>query len=156
MTKQVFEAEVLDAENGMDAAYVKIPFDVEKIMGSKRPKVKAVFDGKAEYRGLLVRMRTPFHMLLLRKDVRAKIGKNIGDIIEVSVELDTEPREVEVPPALQQLLDKEPDIKDFFGKLSFTHRKEYVNYLNEAKREETRLNRLEKVIEMLRNKQKGI
>jgi len=156
MTKQVFEAEILDADNGMDAAFVKIPFNVEKIMGSKRPKIKAIFDGKAEYRGSLVRIQTPFHMLLLRKDVRAAIGKNIGDIIEVSVELDTEPREVEVPPALQQWLDKEPDIKGFFGKLSFTHRKEYVNYLNEAKREETRLKRLEKVVEMLRTKKKGI
>jgi hypothetical protein len=156
MTKQVFEAEILDAEKGMDAAFIKIPFDVEKVMGSKRPKVKAVFDGKAEYRGLLVRMQTPFHLLLLRKDVRAAIGKNVGDMIEVSVEADTEPREVEVPPALQQWLDKEPDIKEFFGKLSFTHRKEYVNYLNEAKREETRLKRLEKAVEMLRNKQKGV
>lgn len=156
MTKQVFEAEILDAETGIDAAYVKIPFDVEKIFGSKRPKIKAVFDGKTEYRGLLVRMQTPFHMLLLRKDVRAKIGKNVGDVIEVSVELDTLPREVVVPAELQQLLDNEPETGQFFEKLSFTHRKEYVNYLNEAKKAETRTKRLAKIVEMLRNKQRGI
>ncbi len=156
MTKQVFEAEILDADIGIDAAYVKIPFDVEKIFGSKRPKIKAVFDGKTEYRGLLVRMRTPFHILGLRKDVRAALGKNVGDIVEVSVEPDLQPREVEVPADLQQLLDNEPVIGQFFEKLSYTHRKEYVNYLNEAKKEETRTKRLAKIVEMLRNKQRGV
>ena len=156
MEKLSFDAEILDAENGMDAAFVKIPFDVKAGLGSLRPKVKATFDRKVIYRGLLVRMQTPFHMLLLRKDVRAELGKKIGDIIHVEIELDIEPRVVEIPDLLQKELDKDPEFKQFFEKLSFTHQKEYVNFITEAKKEETRLRRIEKIVQMLQDKKKGI
>jgi len=156
MEKLSFDAEILDAEIGIDAAYVKIPFDVKAGLGSLRPKVKATFDRKVIYRGLLVRMQTPFHMLLLRKDVRAELGKKIGDIIHVEIELDIEPRVVEIPDLLQKELDKDPEFKQFFEKLSFTHQKEYVNFITEAKKEETRLRRIEKIVQMLQDKKKGI
>ena len=156
MGKLSFDTEILDAEIGIDAAYVKIPFDVKAGLGSMRPKVKATFDGKVIYRGLLVRMKTPFHMLLLRKDVRAELGKKIGDIIHVEIELDIEPRVVEIPDLLQKELDKDPEFKQFFEKLSFTHQKEYVNFITEAKKEETRLRRIEKIVQMLQDKKKGI
>jgi len=156
MRKFIFNAKILDAELGIDAAFVKIPFDVKAELGSMRPKVKVFFDGKVVYRGLLVRMQTPFHMLLLRKDVRAKLGKKIGDIIHVEIELDIEPRFVEIPDLLQKYLDKDPEIKQFFEKLSFTHQKEYVNFITEAKKEETRIRRIEKALQMLRDKKRGI
>jgi len=156
MEKLSFDAEILDAEIGIDAAYVKIPFDVKAGLGSLRPKVKATFDRKVIYRGLLVRMQTPFHMLLLRKDVRAELGKKIGDIIHVEIELDIEPRVVEIPDLLQKELDKDPEFKQFFEKLSFTHQKEYVNFITEAKKEETRIRRIEKTVQMLQDKKKGI
>jgi len=156
MEKLSFDAEILDAEIGIDAAYVKIPFDVKAGLGSLRPKVKATFDRKVIYRGLLVRMQTPFHMLLLRKDVRAELGKKIGDIIHVEIELDIEPRVVEIPDLLQKELDKDPEFKQFFEKLSFTHQKEYVNFITEAKKEETRIRRIDKVLQMLRDKKRGI
>jgi hypothetical protein len=156
MKKQTFETEILDPEIGIDAAFIKIPFDVKTAFGSLRPKVKAVFDGKVVYRGLLVRMQTPYHMLLLRKDVRAELGKNVGDTIQVEIELDIEPRVVEVPELLQKEFYREPEIEQFFLKLSFTHQKEYVNFVTEAKKDETRLHRIEKVLQMLRDKKKGI
>jgi len=156
MEKLSFDAEILDAEIGIDAAYVKIPFDVKAGLGSLRPKVKATFDGKVVYRGLLIRMKTPFHILGLRKDIRTQLGKNIGDIVRVEIELDIEPRVVEVPELLQKELDKDPEIKQFFEKLSFTHQKEYVNFIVEAKKEETRIRRIEKTVQMLQDKKKGI
>lgn len=154
--KQTFETEILDAQNGMDAAFIKIPFDVKSVFGSMRPKVKALFDGKVVYRGLLVRMQTPFYMLLLRKDVRAELGKNIGDTIQVVIDLDTEPRVVEVPEILKKELNREPEIQQFFSSLSFTHQKEYVNFVSEAKKDETKHRRIDKVLQMLRDKKKGI
>ena len=156
MGKLTFNAEILDAGIGIDAAYVKIPFDVKAELGSMRPKVKAVFDGKVTYRGLLVRMKTPCRILGLRKDVRAQLGKIIGDIVRVEIELDIAPRVVEVPELLQKELDKDPEIKQFFEKLSFTHQKEYVNFIAEAKKEETSIRRIGKVLQMLRDKKRGI
>ncbi len=156
MEKLSFDAEILDAEIGIDAAYVKIPFDVKAGLGSMRPKVKVVFDGKVVYRGLLVRMKTPCHILGLRKDIRAQLGKNIGDVVQVEIEPDIEPRVVEIPDLLQKEFDKEPEIGEFFKKLSFTHQKEYVNFITAAKKEETRIRRIGKAVQMLRDKKRGI
>lgn len=66
----------------MDGAYVEIPFDVKKEFGKGRVKVHATFDGAA-YDGSLVRMKTPCHILGVRKDIRAAIGKQPGDSVHV-------------------------------------------------------------------------
>ena len=68
----------------MDAAYIEIPFDVEKRLGAKRVKVHATFDGEP-YDGSLVRMGMPCHIIGIRKDIRAKIGKQPGDTIHVTI-----------------------------------------------------------------------
>lgn len=69
----------------IDGAYVEIPFDVREVFGKGRVKVHATFDG-APYDGSLVRMGTPGHILGLRKDIRAKIGKQPGDTVHVTVQ----------------------------------------------------------------------
>ncbi|WP_282942040.1 YdeI/OmpD-associated family protein [Paenibacillus sp. RC67] len=63
----------------------------------------------------------------------------------------TEPKDrvIEIPEYYQKVLDSKPDIKSFFEGLSYTHRKEYVRWITEAKREETRTNRIEKSLEKL-------
>lgn len=68
----------------IDGAYVEIPFDVRAEFGKGRVPVHASFDG-ALYSGSLVRMGTPGHILGLRKDIRAKIGKQPGDTVSVTV-----------------------------------------------------------------------
>ena len=62
----------------IDGAYVNIPFDVKKEFGKGRVKVHVDFDGTA-YEGSIVRMETPGHILGVRKDIRALIGKQQGD-----------------------------------------------------------------------------
>ena len=79
----VFEAEIQKVPD-MDGAYVEIPFDVRKEFGKGRVKVHAWFDGAA-YDGSLVRMKTPGHILGVRKDIRAAIGKQPGDMVRVVV-----------------------------------------------------------------------
>jgi hypothetical protein len=147
--KQTFTAVIQNAGGG--GAFVEVPFDVEKEYGSKKPRVKAMIEG-VPYRGTLVRMGTECHLLLILKSIREQIGKTFGDKIQITLEADTEARVVEIPKDLMKELKKNKEAKAFFDKLSYTHQKEYVTWINEAKREETRQNRILKTIEML---QKG-
>ena len=148
-----FEAKIEAADRG--GAFVYIPFDVEETFGKKRVKIKAVFEGEAEYRGTLVRMGSPQHILIVRKDIRTQIGKQPGDVVKVSLVEDTQPRVVEVPENFQQLLNQDETVKQFFSKLSYTHQREYVEWITEAKKEETRERRMLKAIEMLKRGKKG-
>jgi small nuclear ribonucleoprotein (snRNP)-like protein len=147
MTVYKFRAIIEDPGGG--GAYVTIPFDVEKAFGKKRVKVKATIDGEP-YRGSLVRMGTPDHMLLVLKDIREKIGKTFGDEISIELEEDLEPRKVEIPPDLQQALDANPNEGAYFTSLAYSHRKEYVWWINDAKRDQTRQERIRRTIVMLK------
>lgn len=69
----------------MDAAYVKIPFDVKAAFDKARVLVHATFDGEP-YEGQLVKMGTSCHIIGIRKDIRAKIGKQPGDMVCVTLQ----------------------------------------------------------------------
>lgn len=151
--KQTFTAVIQNAGGG--GAFVEVPFDVEKEFGSKRPKVKAMIEG-VPYRGILTRMGTDAHLLIVLKEIREQIGKTFGDEVTITVEPDTEPRVVELPAELKKAFRTEKEAKAFFEKLSYTHQREYVMWINEAKREETRQNRIAKTIEMLKTGKKRV
>jgi hypothetical protein len=151
--KQTFRATIQNAGGG--GAYVEVPFDVEEMFGSKRPKVKALIEG-IPYRTTLMRMGSEHHILGVLKDIREQIGKTFGDEVTVTVESDTEPRLIEVPKDMMKELKKDKEAKAFFDKLSFTHQKEYVRWVEEAKKEETRQNRILKTIEMLKKEKRGV
>jgi len=78
-----FEA-IIQKVPDIDGAYIEFPFDVRTEFGKGRVKVHATFDGEP-YDGSLVRMKTPCHILGIRKDIRAKIGKQPGDTVNVTV-----------------------------------------------------------------------
>lgn len=81
-----YEFDAMLIRNGeMDAAYIEIPFDVKEEFGKGRVLVHATFDGEP-YDGQLVKMKTPCHIIGVRKDIRAKIGKQPGDTIHVTLE----------------------------------------------------------------------
>lgn len=141
-----FNAKIENAGGG--GAYVIVPFDVEKAFGKKRVKVKASINGEP-YRGSLVRMGTPDHMLLILKEIREKIGKSFGDEVEVTLEEDLEPREVDLPTDLRQALEANPASLAFFNQLSYSHKRQYVLWVNEAKQDQTRQNRIQRTIELL-------
>ncbi|MFN8405364.1 MAG: YdeI/OmpD-associated family protein [Anaerolineales bacterium] len=100
------------------------------------------------------RMGLDHHILIILKNIREQIGKTFGDKVKITVELDTEPRVIEVPKDLAKELKKHKEAKAFFDKLSYTHKREYVMWINEAKKEETRQNRIVKTIEMLKKGKK--
>ena len=150
--KHTFKAIIQNPGGG--GAFVEIPFDVERTFGSKRPKVKAMIEG-VPYRGTLVRMGTENYLLLILKSIREQIGRTFGDEIKVSVELDVDERVVTVPAELKRAFKENPKAKAAFEKLSYTHQREYVNWINEAKKEETRARRIAKTMEMLVKGSKG-
>ena len=144
-----FRAKIEEAGGG--GAFVRIPFDVEAAFGKKRVRVNARIDGE-RYRGTLVRMGTPCHILIVLKEIRQKIGKGAGDEVEVTVEEDTAPRQVEIPEDLRQAMEENPGTAALFEKLSHTHQKEYVTAILEAKRIETRRGRITRTISALKTK----
>ena len=150
--KHTFTAMIQNAGGG--GAFVEVPLDVEKEFGSKRPKVKAMIEG-VPYRGILTRMGGDHHLLIILKEIREKIGKTFGDEVKISVEPDTEPRVIEVPVELKKVFKTEKEAKALFDKLSYTHQREYVMWINEAKREETRARRVAQAIEMLKKGKKA-
>jgi len=150
--KHTFTAMIQNAGGG--GAFVEVPLDVEKEFGSKRPQVKATIGG-VPYRGILTRMGGDHHLLIILKEIREKIGKTFGDEVKISVEPDTEPRVIEVPVELKKVFKTEKEAKALFDKLSYTHQREYVMWINEAKREETRARRVAQAIEMLKKGKKA-
>jgi hypothetical protein len=141
-----FAAIIEDAGNG--GAYVVVPFEVEGPFGKKRVKVKASIDGEL-YQGSLVRMGGSQHILGVLKSIRQKIGKDYGDEVEIILEEDTLPREILVLPDFKKVLKSKPEAERSFNQLSYTHQKEYVQWIKTAKLDETRQRRMNKAVEML-------
>ena len=115
--------------------------------GAKRFPVRATINGYS-WRTTVTRMRGEF-LLGLSREVRQAAGVEAGDEAEVVIELDTAPREVDVPEALAEALADDAAAKAAFEGLAFTHRKEYARWIAEAKREDTRERRVLKALEML-------
>lgn len=145
MTKK-FTAIIKQHEN-LNASYIEPPFDVKEVFGAKRVKVKATFDG-IEYRGSLVNMGGCY-MLGMTQEIRKKLGKDFGEAVEVTIEKDEEERTVELPEDFQIMLNSNPKALETFEKLSYTKRKEYITWITDAKKAETRQKRLEKSLENL-------
>lgn len=133
-------------QGGMGGAYVEFPFDTVEVFGKKgRIPIKCTFDG-IPYRGSLVKMKTPCHILIILKAIREQLNKGVGDVVQVELELDDTPRTVEVHPLLLGEFKKDGKLKTAYEKLSFTNQKEIFKSLDGAKREETKLRRLEKIL----------
>lgn len=116
--------------------------------GAKRFPVRAVINGY-EWRTTVTRMRGEF-LLGLNREVRTGAGVAAGDTVSVAIELDDEPREVDVPAALAAALADDAQAQAAFDALAYTHRKEYARWVSEAKREETRERRVAEALEMIR------
>jgi len=142
-----FKAKIEASDGG--GAFVLFPYDTEAEFATKgKVPVKATLNGVA-YTGSLMTCGGPHHMLAVVKAIREQTGKKPGDIIDVAVWRDDAVRQVEVPASFEKLLKKE-GLLPFFEGLSATHRKEYCRWLTGAKKEETRVKRLERAVKMLR------
>ncbi|MBU8883811.1 YdeI/OmpD-associated family protein [Kaistella sp. DKR-2] len=142
---------------GMNAAYLEFPLSVEETYGKKgQVKIKALFDNKVEYRGSLAKMKSDFPMLGLTQEVRKKLGKSFGEEVSVKIWEDREERTVEIPEDVQAVFKENPKVKELFDAMSYTHRKEYIRWIMDAKKPETRENRKVKMTAMILAGKKGI
>jgi hypothetical protein len=116
--------------------------------GAKRFPVVATVNGYT-WRTSVARMGGE-SLLGLNRQVREAAGVAAGDTVDVAVLLDTAPREVEVPEDLAAALSADHQVRATFDALAFTHRKEYVRWVTEAKREDTRQRRINQAVEMIR------
>ena len=134
-----------------NVAPIRPPFDVKAVFGKLRVPVCGTINGHP-YRTTICHMGgEPF--IGISKALREAAGVNIGDIVEVTMQLDTAERTVEVPDDLIALLKTNPQAEERFESSSYTHRKEFVQWITSAKRPETRESRLQRTVEMLLKKQ---
>jgi hypothetical protein len=146
MQVREFEAVVGGGEGRLPL--VEVPFDVKEVYGTARPKVKATVNQ--------VTLRTTVAVyggrsyVGFRKEIQQAAGIRIGDRIRVRIEPDVEPREVEVPEELARAFSEDSAASQAFEGLAYTHRKEYVQWVVEAKKPETRQRRVARTMEMLR------
>jgi hypothetical protein len=119
---------------------------IEALGSSKRPAVVVTLGGHA-YRTTAVRMGGRF-LVPLSAENREAAGVAAGDQVSVDIEPDTAPREVDVPDDLASAMDDAA--RTAYDGLSFTHRKEWVRWVEEAKKPETRAARIEKTVAGLR------
>jgi len=127
---------------------VDVPTEVVEALGGKgRIPITATFNG-VPYPGSIVRMGGGA-VLGVQKAIMAEAGVRVGDSITVVVRNDEGPRVVEVPVDLAEALARNGAARAAFEGLSFSHKREYVRSITEAKRPETRARRIELTIEQL-------
>lgn len=125
-----------------------LPFDPKEEFGRARAPVRVTL-GAFTFR-TTVAVYGGRGLVGINKANRERAGVDVGDRVTVEIDPDTAPREVEVPPELAQALAGEPALRAFFDGLSYTHRREYAEWIAGAKRDETRRRRVERAVEMLR------
>lgn len=135
---------------GKTATGIRVPAAVVESLGSgKKPAVRVTINGYT-YRSTVAVYGGEF-FLPVSAEVRERSGVAAGDEIEVAVELDTEPREVEVPADFAAALDADAAARQFFDRLSYSNKRRIVLSIEDAKTAETRLRRIDKAVDNLRS-----
>ncbi len=123
----------------------RVPFDLEEAFGRARPPVKITIRGHTwrttpgVYDGV--------GYVVVNRTVKAATGVDAPDRVRVTMELDSEPRAVSVPHDLRSALASSPGASEAFAGMSFTHRREYVEWVDDAKRPDTRARRIASTVD---------
>jgi Bacteriocin-protection, YdeI or OmpD-Associated/Domain of unknown function (DUF1905) len=151
MNPVAFSAEILSAGGGGHA--VVVPKEIAAAFATKRPAVLARVDG-VEYRSRLAVYGGKSY-LGLRKELLRQIGRETGEVVEISLEEDVAepevpaPAEVTEPPELVAALEENPAVRAAYEALPPSHRREYARWIGEAKQAETRAERVAKMVRRL-------
>lgn len=133
---------------GKTGTMFQVPFDLEDAFGRVRPPVLVTIRDHTWRTTPGVYDRVGY--VVVNRGVKAATGVDAGDRVRVAMELDTKPRTVRVPRDLATALAEDEDAKAAFEKLSFTHKREYVEWIEEAKRPETRARRIAGTVDRVR------
>jgi hypothetical protein len=135
--------------SGKSATGIQVPDEVVASLGpSKKPPVRITIGGHT-YRSTVASMGGKF-MIPVSAEHRMSAGVAAGDEVDVEIELDTEPREVSIPPDFSNVLDRNADARQFFDGLSYSNKLRFVVSIEEAKTAETRQRRIDKALNMLK------
>lgn len=130
-------------------AGIVVPEEIVSALGAgRRPPVVVTINGQS-YRSSIAVMGGQ-NMIGVSTANRELTGTSAGDTVEVDVELDTQPRVVDVPEDLAAALDSEPEAKAFYATLNYSSQRRYVEPIADAKTKETRSRRIAKVMADLR------
>ncbi|PJJ48083.1 YdeI/OmpD-associated family protein [Hymenobacter chitinivorans] len=141
-----FEAQLVGHDSG--GSFCIPPLDVPATFGKKgQVRVRGTIDGYA-FQSTLAPMGGR-HLLMVHKATREAIGKQPGEVVSITMQQDTAERTVEVPEDLAQALATVSGARATFDQLAYTHRKEYVRWITEAKKAETRLRRLTEAVALI-------
>jgi hypothetical protein len=133
---------------GKTATMFRVPFDLKEAFGRARPPIRVTIRGHTwrttpgVYGGV--------GHIVVNRAVKAATGVDAGDRVPVVLELDTKPRSVRVPADLRAALADDAVATDAFARMSYTHRREYVDWVKDAKRPETRSRRIASAVERIR------
>jgi len=145
--RQRFRA-LLETRGGTEATAFTVPFDVQKVFGTRaRVPVRGTING-APFRGSIFPMGGR-HFMVVNRKLREAAGVGGGETVAVTMERDTEPRVVTPPEDFARALKANRDALAAWEGLSYTHRREFAEHVADAKRPETRQRRIEKSIQML-------
>ena len=146
--KQRFRV-VLKGFEGTEALGIIIPFNVEEVFGTRaRVPVTGTINGFA-FRSSIFPQGNGVHYMVVNKTMREGAKVRVGDRVEVLLERDDAPRVVKPPPDFARALKASKAASARWEKLSYTHQKEYVKSIEEAKKPETRARRIEKALDQL-------
>jgi hypothetical protein len=130
------------------AAGIEIPPEVVEALGSgKKPPVRVTMNGFT-YRSSIATVSGVF-MVGVTNDFRKESGLAAGDEVDVDIEVDTEKREVVVPPDFAAALDGDPEARRFFDGLSYSNKRRFTMPIDDAKTPETRQRRIDKAVATL-------
>lgn len=139
----------LEGADNMEGAAMRPPFDVPAVFGTKaRVPVRGTVNG-FPFRSSICNMGDG-HFMVVNKEMRAGGKCKAGDIVEVVLQRDREERVVEVPSEIKKIIASNRTAQTTWDSLSYTHRKEWVRAIGEAKREETKEARIQKMMGSLR------
>jgi hypothetical protein len=141
--RKVLDVKLMDFGQG---AGFEIPFDVPAFFGGKRVPVKGTVNG-APYSSTIAVYGGKYYLGFNKKVRAAAGGVGPGDQVKIVIERDESERDVEIPTDFAERMP--PGTRAFFDSLSFSHRREYVQWIEEAKKQETRDRRIAKAIDLM-------
>jgi len=129
--------------------HIYLPFDVFEVFGTRaRLAVKGAIK-EFPFRSSIFPMGGGKFYMVINREMREGANVKAGDTVEFVMEKDDEPRAIATPPDLLKALNRRKSAKAVWDKLSYTHRKEYINAIEKAKKPETRARRIAKTLEMI-------
>lgn len=137
-------------------AFLPIPFDVERQFGSRARVAVVGTINDYPFRSSIMPQGDGTHAMMVNKALKAGARASVGDTVDVIMDVDKAVRKVALPEALKAALSRAPAAKSFFGQLAPSCQKEYADWIDSAKRPETRSVRVEKTLTLLLAKQKRL